>query len=40
MSAALFHMIPGAPRPVAPFSHAVEADGWVCLGPILHQAGS
>jgi 2-iminobutanoate/2-iminopropanoate deaminase len=26
---ALFHMVPGAPDPVAPFSHAVEADGWV-----------
>lgn len=26
-----FHMIPGAPAPVAPFSHAVEADGWVFL---------
>ena len=25
----VFHMIPGAPDPVAPFSHAVEADGWV-----------
>jgi reactive intermediate/imine deaminase len=24
-----FHMIGGAPDPVAPFSHAVEADGWV-----------
>ncbi|MEM9782112.1 MAG: RidA family protein [Pseudomonadota bacterium] len=24
-------MIPGAPNPVAPFSHAVEADGWVIL---------
>jgi len=24
-----FMMIPGAPAPVAPFSHAVEADGWV-----------
>lgn len=24
-------MIPAAPRPVAPFSHAVEADGWVIL---------
>jgi 2-iminobutanoate/2-iminopropanoate deaminase len=23
------HMIAGAPDPVAPFSHAVEADGWV-----------
>ena len=29
MSELLFHMIPGAPDPVAPFSHAVEADGWV-----------
>jgi 2-iminobutanoate/2-iminopropanoate deaminase len=29
MSTPLFHMIPGAPTPVAPFSHAVEADGWV-----------
>ena len=25
----LHHMIAGGPRPVAPFSHAVEADGWV-----------
>ncbi len=31
MSDAVFHMIPGGPRPVAPFSHAVEADGWVIL---------
>lgn len=23
-----FHMISGGPRPVAPFSHSVEADGW------------
>ena len=29
MSKLLFHMIDGAPDPVAPFSHAVEADGWV-----------
>ena len=29
MSSLLFHMIGGAPDPVAPFSHAVEADGWV-----------
>jgi reactive intermediate/imine deaminase len=29
MSALLHHMIAGGPRPVAPFSHAVEADGWV-----------
>jgi 2-iminobutanoate/2-iminopropanoate deaminase len=25
----IFHMIGGAPDPVAPFSHAVETDGWV-----------
>lgn len=25
----IFHMIAGAPDPVAPFSHAVECDGWV-----------
>ena len=24
-------MIAGGPRPVAPFSHAVESDGWVLL---------
>jgi 2-iminobutanoate/2-iminopropanoate deaminase len=24
-----FLMIPGAPAPVAPFSHAVAVDGWV-----------
>ncbi|MEM7212289.1 MAG: RidA family protein [Pseudomonadota bacterium] len=26
-----FHMIANGPRPVAPFSHAVETDGWVLL---------
>ncbi len=31
MTDLLFHMIAGAPTPVAPFSHAVEADGWVFL---------
>ena len=31
MSNARFMMIPGAPAPVAPFSHAVEVDGWVFL---------
>lgn len=31
MTAPLFHMIDRAPQPVAPFSHAVEADGWVFL---------
>lgn len=29
--APLFHMIAAGPRPVAPFSHAVECDGWVFL---------
>lgn len=31
MSALLHHMISSGPRPVAPFSHAVEADGWVFI---------
>ena len=31
MSLPQFHMIAAAPTPVAPFSHAVEADGWVFL---------
>ena len=31
MSLLLFHMVSDAPDPVAPFSHAVEADGWVFL---------
>lgn len=29
MTLPIFHMIDGAPDPVAPFSHAVEDDGWV-----------
>lgn len=29
MADPLFHMIAGGPRPVAPFSHAVEIDGWL-----------
>jgi reactive intermediate/imine deaminase len=31
MSPPRFHMVPGAPEPVAPFSHAVESDGLVFL---------
>ena len=31
MSAPVFHMIGAAPTPVAPFSHAVESDGWVLI---------
>jgi 2-iminobutanoate/2-iminopropanoate deaminase len=26
-----FHLIPGAPEPVAPFSHAVEAGGFIFI---------
>ena len=26
-----YHFVPNAPRPVAPFSHAAESDGWVML---------
>ena len=29
MNETVFHMIAKAPAPVAPFSHAVETDGWV-----------
>lgn len=29
MGAPIFHMIPDAPKPVAPYSHVVEADGWL-----------
>jgi 2-iminobutanoate/2-iminopropanoate deaminase len=40
MSVTLFHMIAGAPTPVAPFSHAVEVDGWVFLtGQVPTQPG-
>jgi 2-iminobutanoate/2-iminopropanoate deaminase len=31
MTGALFHLFDTAARPVAPYSHAVEADGWVFL---------
>lgn len=31
MSLPSFYMVPGAPTPVAPFSHAVEVDGWVLV---------
>lgn len=29
MTGMLHHLLATGPRPVAPFSHAVEADGWV-----------
>ena len=31
MSEPLFHMVAAAPTPVAPFSHAVEVDGWILV---------
>jgi len=31
MSDIHFRMIPGAPQPVAPYSHVVEVDGWAFL---------
>ena len=41
MSAALFHLFGSAPEPVAPYSHAVEADGWVFLtGQIPTEPGA
>ncbi len=36
----IFHMISGAPDPVAPFSHAVEADGWVFITGQMPFAGT
>jgi 2-iminobutanoate/2-iminopropanoate deaminase len=36
----LFHMIGGAPDPVAPFSHAVETDGWVFVTGQLPFSGT
>jgi reactive intermediate/imine deaminase len=36
-----YHMIEGAPDPVAPFSHAVEVDGWVFVtGQLPFPGGS
>jgi reactive intermediate/imine deaminase len=29
MAGPIFHMIANAPKPVAPYSHVVEADGWL-----------
>jgi 2-iminobutanoate/2-iminopropanoate deaminase len=29
VTAPIYHLIRNAPRPVAPYSHAVEADGWL-----------
>lgn len=31
MTGPIFHMIPDAPKPVAPYSHVVEQDGWLFI---------
>jgi 2-iminobutanoate/2-iminopropanoate deaminase len=36
----IFHMVAGAPDPVAPFSHAVEADGWIFVTGQMPFAGT
>jgi reactive intermediate/imine deaminase len=41
MATPTFYMIQGAPDPVAPFSHAVEVDGWVFVtGQLPFPGGS
>ena len=41
MAGPVFHMAAGAPRPVAPFSHAVEIDGWVLVtGQMPNEPGN
>lgn len=41
MSSPIFHMAAGAPSPVAPFSHAVETDGWILVtGQMPNEAGN
>lgn len=39
MSLPTFHMIQGAPDPVAPFCHAVEIDGWVFVTGQMPSSG-
>ena len=29
MKGPIYHLIPNAPKPVAPYSHVVESDGWL-----------
>ena len=36
----IFYQVAGAPDPVAPFSHAVEADGWVFLSGQMPFSGT
>jgi 2-iminobutanoate/2-iminopropanoate deaminase len=36
----VYHLVPGAPDPVAPFSHATEADGWVFVTGQMPFAGT
>lgn len=37
--APIFHRVDGAPDPVAPFSHAVEVDGWLFVTGQMPFAG-
>ncbi|HTW70811.1 MAG TPA: hypothetical protein VME47_13050 [Acetobacteraceae bacterium] len=38
MTDAIFHMIADAPKPVAPYSHVVEKDGWLFVTSSSHFA--
>jgi 2-iminobutanoate/2-iminopropanoate deaminase len=39
MNNAIFHLLADAPRPVAPYSHVVEIDGWLFVtGQIASEA--
>jgi hypothetical protein len=38
MGAIIHHLLDRAPAPVAPFSHAVETDGWI-FPDTPHRAG-
>jgi 2-iminobutanoate/2-iminopropanoate deaminase len=40
MSLPTYHLIHGAPDPVAPYSHAVEVDGWVFVTGQLPFSGT
>jgi enamine deaminase RidA (YjgF/YER057c/UK114 family) len=31
----IFHLLSDAPKPVAPYSHAVEAGGWLARGGVI-----
>ena len=35
MTAPIYHLIRNAPKPVAPYSHVVEVDGWLFVTGLL-----